>query len=67
MAVARVAELLFKLTGRKDYLLSTDSVFLADAFKVMDNSKARAELHWNPRPLRETIRDAVAWYAGRRD
>ena len=31
--------------------------------QAMDNSKARRELHWNPRPVSETVRDAVAWYA----
>ena len=31
----------------------------------LDNGKARRELHWNPRPIAETIRDAVAWYAQR--
>jgi dihydroflavonol-4-reductase len=64
-ALALVAETVFKLIGRKDYLISTDAVFLSNAFQAMDNSKARRELHWNPRPVAETIRDAVAWYAQR--
>ncbi len=63
--VAWIAETLFKLLRRKDYLLSTDAVYLSNVFRQLDNSKARRELHWNPRPLRETIRDAVAWYAAR--
>lgn len=63
--VAWVAESILKLLRRKDYLLSTDAVFLSDIFKEMDNSKARKELHWNPRPVQETIRDAVAWFAER--
>jgi dihydroflavonol-4-reductase len=29
----------------------------------MDNGKARRELGWNPRPIAETIRDAVSWWA----
>lgn len=62
-AIAWVVERIFKLLGRKDYLISTDAVFLSNVFREMDNSKARNELHWNPRPLAETIRDAVAWYA----
>jgi len=61
--VASVAECIFKLTGRKDYLLSRDAVFLSNCFKELDNGKARRELHWNPRPIRETIQDALAWYA----
>jgi dihydroflavonol-4-reductase len=31
----------------------------------MDNSKARRELQWNPRPIAETIKDAVDWYEQR--
>jgi dihydroflavonol-4-reductase len=61
--VAWFAERYFKITGRKDYLLSSDAVFLSNAFKAMDNSKARKELHWQPRPIGETIGDAVAWFA----
>lgn len=63
--VAWVAERILKLLQRKDFIVSTDAVFLSDIFQKMDNSKARNELHWNPRPIRETIKDAVAWYAQR--
>jgi len=52
-----------KLTGRKDYLISTDAVFLSDVFRELDNSKARRELGWNPRPLRATVKDALDWFA----
>ncbi len=61
--VAATAEGIFKLIGKKDYLLSKDAVFLSGAFKTMDSSKARKELHWTPRPIAETIKDAVDWYA----
>ncbi len=61
--IAWLAESALKLFRRKDYLVSTDAVFLSNVFQQMDNSKARRELHWNPRPIRETIRDAVDWYA----
>jgi dihydroflavonol-4-reductase len=63
--IAWLAERYFKLIGRKDYLLSTDAVFLSNAFKELDNSKARRELQWSPRPLKETVRDAVAWFTER--
>ncbi|WP_439133536.1 NAD-dependent epimerase/dehydratase family protein [Pseudomaricurvus sp.] len=63
--IAWVTERVFKLMGRKDYLVSTDAVYLSNAFKEMDNSKARRELHWNPRPVAETVKDALAWYAQR--
>lgn len=61
--VAWLAEKVFKLLRRKDYLLSTDAVYLSNVFQQLDNSKARTELHWNPRPIAETVRDAVAWFA----
>ncbi len=64
-AVAWCAERVFRLLGRRDYLLSTDAVFLSNAFREMDNSKARRELHWQPRPFAETVADAAAWYARR--
>lgn len=63
--VAWVAEAAFKLLGRKDYMLSTDAVYLSNVFQELDNTKARRELHWNPRPVQDTICDAVAWYADR--
>lgn len=62
---AWITERIFKLQGKKDYLVRSDAVFLSNAFKEMDNSKARNELHWNPRPVEETIRDALEWYAER--
>ncbi len=64
-AVAWVAERIFKLMGKKDFLLRTDAVYLSNVFRELDHSKATRELGWQPRPLKETIRDAVAWYAER--
>lgn len=63
--IAFVVESVLKLLRRKDYLIRTDAVFLSNAFQQMDNSKARRELHWNPRPIADTVRDAVAWFAER--
>lgn len=60
--VAWVAEAVLKLLGKKDYIISTDAVYLSNVFQEMDNSKAKTQLHWNPRPVRETVKDAVAWY-----
>jgi dihydroflavonol-4-reductase len=69
LGVARVLassiERVLKLLRRKDYLVRADAVFLSNVFQRMDTSKARRELHWNPRPIEETIRDAVAWYLQR--
>ncbi len=60
---AGLIEGFYKLTGKKDYLASTKAVYLSNVFQQLDNSKARRELHWQPRPIEETIRDAVSWYA----
>ena len=62
---AWIIERVLKLLRRRDYLVSTDAVFLSNAFQKMDNTKARKELRWNPRPIKETIKDALAWYAQR--
>ena len=54
-----------RVLRRKDYLLRADAIFLSNVFQVMDNGKARRELGWNPRPVAETVRDAVAWFKTR--
>ncbi len=64
-ACAWVIERIFRLLGRKDYLVRTDAVYLSNVFRELDNSKARRELHWSPRPIAETVRDAMAWYTRR--
>lgn len=61
--IAWVAERALKLLGKKDFLLTTDAVYLSNVFQQMDHSKARNELGWEPRPVMQTVRDAVAWYA----
>lgn len=60
---AWIVEGLFRLFRRKDYLVSVDSVYLSNVFREMDNSKAQQDLNWQPRPLAETVRDAVKWFA----
>lgn len=64
-AMAWVAERWLTFRGRRDFLLRTDGVFLANVFRELDNGKARRELGWTPRPVAETVRDAVAWFAER--
>ena len=64
-AIAWLTEQGLKLLRRKDFLLSTDAIYLANIFREMDNAKARRDLHWRPRPLHETVQDAVAWFAAR--
>jgi dihydroflavonol-4-reductase len=62
-AIAWVAERIMKLTGRKDYLVSTDAITLSNIFRELDHGKARRDLGWSPRPLAETVRDTIAWFA----
>jgi dihydroflavonol-4-reductase len=62
-AIAWVAERIMKLTGRRDYLVSTDAITLSNIFRELDNGKARRDLGWSPRPLAETVRDTIAWFA----
>jgi dihydroflavonol-4-reductase len=61
-AVATLGEMWFKLRGKRDQMLSRDAIYLSDAFGPMDHTKATRELGWQPRPLRETVFDAVRWY-----
>lgn len=55
-------EQLYRLFGKKDYLVRTDAIYLSNVFQRMDNSKARRDLGWKPRPLSETVADAVSWF-----
>jgi dihydroflavonol-4-reductase len=61
--LATAGESVFKLLRRKDYLVRADAVFLSNVFRPMDHGKASRELGWQPRPIAETVRDAVAWFA----
>jgi dihydroflavonol-4-reductase len=63
--IAWIAERVTKLMGRKDRMLTTDAIYLSNAFREMDNSKAQRDLGWAPRPLAETVRDTVAWFSAR--
>jgi dihydroflavonol-4-reductase len=63
--IAWVVEQFMKLLRRRDYMVSADALYLSRVFCELDNGKARRELGWHPRPLRETVRDAVAWFAAR--
>ena len=59
-AFARAAETFLKLIRRKDFMVSTDAVYLSSVFRELDSGMARRELGWNPRPVEQTVRDAVA-------
>lgn len=63
--VAAISERICKLLGKRDYIISSDAVFLSNVFGELDNSKARRELHWTPRPLRQTVADTLDWFSER--
>lgn len=64
-AIAWIMGRVLRLLGRKDNIASADGVFLANVFRELDSGKARRELGWTPRPLAETVHDAVDWFAAR--
>ncbi len=59
--LAFVVENILKLFGKR-IALNTESVLLSHVFNEMDCSKAREELGWEPRPIKESIHDAVHFY-----
>jgi dihydroflavonol-4-reductase len=46
--------------------VTVTSLRLSRIVKDFDNSKARKELHWNPRPVEESIGEAARWYHSQR-
>ncbi len=55
-------------TEKLNWLLGMETVStvtglrLSLLIKDFDNSKARRELHWNPRPVEESIAEAARWF-----
>ena len=60
-----LAERIMRLLCRKDYLISTDAVYLSNVFREMDNGKARRDLNWKPRQLEATVADTMRWYSAK--
>jgi dihydroflavonol-4-reductase len=46
--------------------VTVTSLRLTQIVKDFDNSKARKELHWSPRPVEESIGEAARWYHSHR-
>jgi dihydroflavonol-4-reductase len=42
--------------------VTTVSLRLTRIVDDFDNTKARRELHWNPRPVEESIGEAACWF-----
>lgn len=51
---------------KTDERLSLDSLRLMRAEAPVDCSKARRELHWQPRPVEESIREAAKFWVSLR-
>lgn len=64
-AITWLTERWMRLQRKTDFMARTDGLYLSNVFREMDHGKARRELGWNPRPLKQTVRDAVAWFAAR--
>jgi dihydroflavonol-4-reductase len=56
-----VSERAHWLLGRETEV-SVKSLRLTRIIQDFDNSKARNELHWNPRPVEESIAEAAKWF-----
>ncbi len=59
--IAFIAEMALKLVGKRTSL-NRESILLTSIFNEMDNTKAKTELGWQPRSMRESIADAVKFY-----
>lgn len=55
------AEAVARVTGRTP-LTTRDTLAMARKLMYFSSAKARAELGYAPRPAREAVRDAVAWF-----
>lgn len=62
---ATIAEAINRIRGIKDAKFCRTSMFLSEAFGPMNHAKAATELGWSPRPLSETMSDAIEWYRNR--
>ena len=61
MPVAHVAEAFARVSGRVPFV-TVDGVRLARKHMFFSHARAAAELGYAPRPAREAIGDAIAWY-----
>lgn len=46
----------------KDSVVTMDSIVLQRIMGDYDNSKAKAELHWQPRPMDASLEEAAIWF-----
>jgi len=46
----------------RDTVVTMSSIHLQRIMGDYDNSKARSELGWEPRPMDESLREAAIWF-----
>ncbi|WP_157963907.1 NAD-dependent epimerase/dehydratase family protein [Actinocorallia populi] len=63
LAAARASHLVSRIRGLHDQRLCPDSIVLATAFGPLDSARTREDLGWTPRPLEESVQDAVRWFS----
>lgn len=65
MWIARVGlpfiDLYSKLSGTMPLYTSESLTIISEGSRLINNSKARKELNFNPRPLSDTIKDFLTW------
>ena len=62
LPIAYVFEAVCRLRGRGEPLMSVDEIRMARKLMYFSSDKAKRDLGYRPRPAREAIGDAVAWY-----
>jgi dihydroflavonol-4-reductase len=62
LPIAYVAEAIARLTKGSEPMATVDGVRMARKWMFFSNARAETELGYRPRPAREALRDAVAWF-----
>ena len=66
-AGARAGSRLLGIFGKSDPGLDPAVVEMASHFWYLDDSAARSDLGWDPRPLEETLEESIKWVSAHRD
>ncbi len=62
LPVALVAEAWTRLSGGGEPFVTVDGVRMAKKWMYFSSAKARRELGYGPRPARQALADAIAWF-----
>jgi dihydroflavonol-4-reductase len=65
MPIAHIAQAVARLTGGAEPRVTVDGVRMARKHMFFTYAKAADELGYRPRPAREALADAVAWFSAR--